>query len=84
LLRSYSPLHAETSVDVPPMSKPISRSKPAFDAVSTMPTTPAAGPDRMLFLPRKLSARVSPPLDCMKSKRSGGDTFSNSRCSPLM
>ncbi len=49
------------------MSKPMTRSKPAARAVSAMPTTPPAGPDRMASLPRKAFAAVSPPLDCMNS-----------------
>ena len=51
------------------MSKPISRSKPASLAVSTMPTTPPAGPDRTASLPRKAAASLRPPLDCMKNRR---------------
>ncbi len=47
------------------MSKPITRPKPASAAVSTMPTTPPAGPERIASLPRKCSAAVSPPEDIM-------------------
>ncbi|MNI44136.1 hypothetical protein D3C73_984940 [compost metagenome] len=47
------------------MSKPMTRSKPAALAVSAIATTPPAGPDRMASLPRKASAAVSPPEDCM-------------------
>ena len=50
-VRSYSPAKWQTSVDVPPISKPISLLKPAACAVLTMPTTPPAGPDRMASLP---------------------------------
>ena len=39
-LRSYSPEKCDTSVEVPPMSKPMTFSKPARRAVSAMPTTP--------------------------------------------
>ena len=49
-----------TSVDVLPMSKPITRSKPAAAAVRAMPTMPQAGPDRMESLPRK-ARRVGQP-----------------------
>jgi hypothetical protein len=52
-LRSNSPLKWETSVDVPPMSKPITWSKPAICAVRTQLTIPPAGPERMASLPSK-------------------------------
>jgi hypothetical protein len=42
--RSNSPAKWLTSVDVPPMSKPMTRSKSASCAVRTMPTMPPAGP----------------------------------------
>ncbi len=60
---SYWPANRETSVLVPPMSKPIARSKPAARATREKPTTPPAGPDRMLSLPVKASAATSPPAD---------------------
>ena len=41
----------DTAVEVPPMSKPIKRAKPASRPVSAMPTTPPAGPDRIASLP---------------------------------
>ena len=47
------------------MSKPMTREKPAWPAVRTMPTTPPAGPDRMASLPRNRSAAVNPPDDIM-------------------
>jgi len=47
----------DTSVEVPPMSKPISRENPAARPVSAMPTTPAAGPDRIASLPRIIRPR---------------------------
>ena len=47
------------------MSKPMTRPKPAMRAVSTAPTTPPAGPDRMASLPLNRCAEVSPPEDCM-------------------
>jgi hypothetical protein len=37
--------------------------------VSTMPTTPPAGPDRMASLPWNSSAAVRPPDDCMNISR---------------
>ena len=51
------------------MSKPITWSKPASRAVSTMPTTPPAGPDRIASLPWNRSAAVSPPEDIMNIRR---------------
>jgi hypothetical protein len=56
-------------VEVPPMSKPITLAKPAAPAVSTAPTTPPAGPDRIASLPRNNPADVSPPDDCMNRSR---------------
>ena len=67
--RSNSPAKCDTSVDVPPMSKPMTWLKPAWAAVRAMPTMPPAGPDKMESLPRKLAASVRPPLDCMNSSR---------------
>ncbi len=49
--RSHFPAYSDTSVDVPPMSNPITRLKPAAAAVRAAPTTPAAGPDRIASLP---------------------------------
>ena len=51
------------------MSKPMTRSNPAARPVSTMPTTPPAGPDRMASLPWNSSAAVRPPDDIMKVRR---------------
>ena len=65
--RSNSPAKCDTSVEVPPMSKPMTSLKPAVCAVLAMPTMPPAGPDTMESLPRKLAASVRPPLDCMNS-----------------
>ena len=70
--RSYSPAKCETSVDVPPMSKPITRSKPASCDIRVIPTIPPAGPDRIASLPRKRPASASPPLDCMNITRVPG------------
>jgi len=67
--RSYSPSKWETSVEVPPMSKPIRCEKPASRPVSAMPTTPAAGPDRIASLPWNSSAAVRPPDDIMNIRR---------------
>ena len=55
-----------TSVEVPPMSKPITFWWPAATAVRTMPTMPPAGPDRIASLPWNPLASASPPDDCMK------------------
>jgi hypothetical protein len=65
--RSNSPAKCDTSVEVPPMSKPMTLVKPASLAVRAMPTMPPAGPDKMESLPRKPAASVRPPLDCMNS-----------------
>ena len=65
--RSNSPAKCDTSVEVPPMSKPMVLVKPASAAVRAMPTIPPAGPDTMESFPRKPAASVSPPLDCMNS-----------------
>ncbi len=51
------------------MSKPMIRSKPAAAEVRTAPTIPPAGPERIASLPWKRRASVSPPFDCMKSRR---------------
>ena len=50
--RSYSPSKCDTSVEVPPMSKPMTLAKPASFAVSTMRDHAAgrAGEDRVLAL----------------------------------
>ena len=70
--RSNSPEKCDTSVEVPPMSKPITRSKPASWLARTMPTMPPAGPDRMLSLPWKARASVRPPFDCMNCRFTPG------------
>ncbi len=72
--RSYSPAQCVTSVDVPPMSKPMIRSNPASRDTSTAPTMPPAGPDRIASLPWNRCASVKPPDDCMNCKRNGGQT----------
>ena len=51
------------------MSKPMILAKPASAAVSTAPTTPPAGPDRIASLPLNRWAEVSPPDDCMNKRR---------------
>ena len=74
--RSNSPAKWLTSVDVPPMSKPMTwslpRSASADCAVRTMPTMPPAGPDRMASLPWKACASARPPEDCMKNSFTPG------------
>ena len=67
--RSNAPSYSATSVEVPPMSKPMIRPMPAIAAVRAAPTMPPAGPDRMASLPWKCRASASPPLDCMKYSR---------------
>ena len=81
--RSNSPAKCDTSVEVPPMSKPMAWVKPAWCAVLAMPTMPPAGPDTMESLPRKVAASVRPPLDCMNSSctpRSSWATSVTYRC----
>ena len=51
------------------MSKEMMRSRPARAAVSTAPTMPPAGPERIASLPWKRRASVSPPFDCMNMSR---------------
>ena len=63
--RSNSPSKCATSVDVPPISKPMTRLKPALTPVSAIATTPPAGPDKIASLPAKSFADVSPPDDIM-------------------
>src|SRR5215469_7530943 len=67
--RSYSPSKWETSVEVPPMSKPMRWAKPASRPVCAIPTTPPAGPDRIASLPWNRSAAVNPPDDIMNMRR---------------
>ena len=67
--RSKLPAYSATSVEVPPMSKPMMRSSPAMAAVRAAPTMPPAGPDRMASLPWNRCASASPPFDCMKYSR---------------
>ena len=64
--RSKAPAYSATSVEVPPMSKPMIRSNPAIAAVRAAPTMPPAGPERIASLPWKFSDAVRPPFDCMK------------------
>ena len=49
------------------MSKVISPSRSAADAVALAPTTPAAGPERTVVTAfrRTVSASVTPPFACM-------------------
>ncbi len=70
--RSNSPAKCETSVEVPPMSKPITWPKSASCAVRTMPTMPPAGPDRIASLPWNACASARPPEDCMKNSLTPG------------
>ena len=62
---SYSPAKWQTSVDVPPISKPINLLYPACFPVSVILTTPPAGPERRASLPWNKWASVKPPLDCI-------------------
>ena len=65
---SYEPAYRETSVEVPPMSNPITpRPSSAEYAVLAYPTTPPAGPERMARHPLNCATGVRPPSDCMNS-----------------
>uniref|UniRef100_A0A2M4B3Y5 Putative secreted protein n=1 Tax=Anopheles triannulatus TaxID=58253 RepID=A0A2M4B3Y5_9DIPT len=65
---SYVPANRDTSVEVPPISNPISSLPSASRTpVTAYPTTPPAGPLRMARAPRNCSIRVRPPSLCMNS-----------------
>jgi hypothetical protein len=68
------PAKCDTSVEVPPMSNPITRLNPAAWAVRAMPTMPPAGPDRIESLPRNECAPARPPWDCMNCTRTPGSS----------
>ena len=51
------------------MSNETMRPWPARAAVSTAPTMPPAGPERMASLPWNSRASVRPPFDCMNMSR---------------
>jgi hypothetical protein len=72
--RSKWPSKCDTSVEVPPMSKPMMRSNPAASAVRTTPTTPPAGPESTLSRPWNSCAEVRPPFDCMNISRAPGSS----------
>jgi hypothetical protein len=59
---------------VPPMSNEIALSMPIWHANAWTPTTPAAGPDSIMFIGVTVaaSAVVKPPFDCIS--RSGAST----------
>uniref|UniRef100_A0A6B0UNA8 Putative secreted protein n=1 Tax=Ixodes ricinus TaxID=34613 RepID=A0A6B0UNA8_IXORI len=65
---SKCPSNLLTSVEVPPMSKPMTgtRSRGLYEVLA-YPTTPPAGPDRMDREPENMCMGVRPPSDCMKS-----------------
>ena len=73
--RSSSPAKWDTSVEVPPMSNPITWVNPAAWAVRATPTIPPAGPDRIESLPRNDCASVRPPCDCMNCTRTPGSSL---------
>ena len=60
------------------MSKPMTRDRPASLAVSTQPTTPPAGPDKMASRPWNRLASVSPPEDIMNMSLAPEPASSNS------
>ena len=67
-----APSIRQTSVDVPPMSKPMTRGYPAASATARAPTAPAAGPERIVRTAAALAAAAEsrPPFDCMTANRS--------------
>ena len=60
-----------TSVDVPPMSKLISRSMPAAAAAARAPTTPPAGPESTVRTASRdaSAALMAPPLERITRSR---------------
>src|SRR6266851_820922 len=62
--------HSATSVEVPPMSKVMMLAKPAARAERNAPTTPPAGPDRIVRTGSlaAASAEILPPEDCITLK----------------
>ena len=67
LVTRISPWQSDTSVDVPPISKVRIASYPAARATSHAPTTPPAGPLRMVRTGSRADTRAEmlPPFDCM-------------------
>ena len=66
-----SPSTSATSVEVPPISKEMIRSKPLRRAMAAAPTTPPAGPESTVRTGSRAAERrpVIPPLDCMTKIR---------------
>ena len=62
-----SPSMSETSVEVPPMSKPIRRGRSSRSPTQRMPIRPPAGPDSTLDMAWKPAAAARPPLLCMSA-----------------
>ena len=73
--RSSWPANRQTSVEVPPMSKPSTAAAPACSAVLATPTTPPAGPETTASRPRKASARTRPPAEVMKNSGAPSTAF---------
>ena len=63
-----NPSYLETSVDVPPMSKPIIESSPFISPTVALPIAPPAGPDNIASLPVNDLPVVSPPELCINSR----------------
>ncbi len=61
-----------TSVEVPPMSKVMIGKQPARAATACAPTTPPAGPERIVRTGSRaaVAAPMMPPEDCMTASRS--------------
>src|SRR5579885_3607219 len=65
--RSSPPAHSATSVEVPPMSNVMMSSIPAPRAACVAPTTPPAGPERIVRTGSSAATRAEmlPPDDCI-------------------
>ena len=78
--RKLPPAHSATSVEVPPMSNVMISSNPAALAACVAPTTPPAGPERIVRTGSSDAARAEmlPPDDCI-TRKPRADTWPPSR-----
>src|SRR6266511_3186002 len=69
--RSPARSHNATSVEVPPMSNVMMFGKPAAAATRKAPTTPPAGPERIVRTGSLAAAlaEMLPPEDCMTRRK---------------
>ena len=65
------PSQRQTSVEVPPISSVMMRSKPALFATRNAPTTPPAGPESNVRTASEPAAAAPalPPFDCITRSR---------------